>query len=96
MRPPSTASSASRAALTLECAVTGPRVCAICPGWVATPPVANWMERDKEVAGGIIRQTPRGHSGVPHVIAAAVLWLCSHATSYAVGAILAVDGGYMA
>jgi NAD(P)-dependent dehydrogenase (short-subunit alcohol dehydrogenase family) len=54
------------------------------------------MKRDKEVAAGIIRQTPRGHGGVPHEIAAAVFWLCSDAASYAVGAILAVDGGYMA
>jgi NAD(P)-dependent dehydrogenase (short-subunit alcohol dehydrogenase family) len=80
----------------LECAKSGPRICAICPGWVDTPPVANWMKRDRDVADAILRQTPRGRIGDPDEIAAAVLWLCSNAASFAVGTILAIDGGYMA
>jgi len=80
----------------LEHAAKGPRICAICPGWIDTPPVANWMKRDADVAAAIVRQTPRGRLGRPDEIAAAVLWLCSDAASFAVGTILAVDGGYMA
>ena len=80
----------------LEQAAKGPRICAICPGWIDTPPVANWMKRDKAVAADIIRQTPQGRLGDPDEIAAAVLWLCSDAASFAVGTVLAVDGGYMA
>jgi NAD(P)-dependent dehydrogenase (short-subunit alcohol dehydrogenase family) len=80
----------------LEHAAKGPRICAVCPGWVDTPPVFNWMKRDKRVASDIIRQTPRGRIGNPNEIAEAVLWLCSDAASFAVGAILAIDGGYMA
>jgi len=80
----------------LECAKDGPRINAICPGWIDTPPVANWMKRDKEVAAGIIQQTPQGRLGTPEEIAAAVLWLCSAGTSFAVGTVLAVDGGYLA
>ena len=80
----------------LECAATGPRICAICPGWINTPPVANWMKRDREVAAAVVKQTPRGRIGEPDEIAAAVLWLCSGAASFAVGTVLAVDGGYMA
>lgn len=80
----------------LECAKSGPRIAAICPGWIDTPPVANWMKRDKTVAAEILRQTPRGRIGDPDEIAAAVLWLCSEGASFAVGTILAVDGGYMA
>jgi NAD(P)-dependent dehydrogenase (short-subunit alcohol dehydrogenase family) len=80
----------------LECAKSGPRICAICPGWVDTPPVANWMKRDRNVADAILRQTPRGRIGDPDEVAAAVLWLCSNAASFAVGTILAIDGGYMA
>jgi NAD(P)-dependent dehydrogenase (short-subunit alcohol dehydrogenase family) len=79
----------------LEYAATGPRICAICPGWVATPPVANWMRRDKTAAVAISRQTPRGRIGDPDEIAAAVLWLCCDAASFAVGTVLAIDGGYM-
>jgi NAD(P)-dependent dehydrogenase (short-subunit alcohol dehydrogenase family) len=80
----------------LEHAVQGPRICAICPGWIDTPPVAGWMKRNKEVAQAIIKQTPRGTIGEPDEIAAAVLWLCSDAASFAIGTVLAVDGGYMA
>ena len=80
----------------LEYAATGPRICAICPGWIDTPPVANWMKRDEAVAAAIVRQTPRGRIGDPEEIAAAVLWLCSEAASFAIGTILPVDGGYMA
>jgi NAD(P)-dependent dehydrogenase (short-subunit alcohol dehydrogenase family) len=44
----------------LEHAASGPRICAVCPGWINTPPVANWMKRNKDVAQEVIRQTPRG------------------------------------
>jgi NAD(P)-dependent dehydrogenase (short-subunit alcohol dehydrogenase family) len=80
----------------LECAKSGPRIAAICPGWIDTPPVANWMKRDKKIAAEILRQTPRGRIGDPEEIADAVLWLCSDGATFAVGTVLAVDGGYMA
>jgi NAD(P)-dependent dehydrogenase (short-subunit alcohol dehydrogenase family) len=80
----------------LEHAARGPRICAVCPGWINTPPVANWMKRDRDVAQAVIRQTPRGKIGSPREVAAAVLWLCSDAASFAVGTVLAIDGGYMA
>jgi NAD(P)-dependent dehydrogenase (short-subunit alcohol dehydrogenase family) len=54
------------------------------------------MRRDKQVAAAIVKQTPRGRIGDPAEIAAAVLWLCSDSASFAVGTVLAVDGGYMA
>jgi NAD(P)-dependent dehydrogenase (short-subunit alcohol dehydrogenase family) len=34
----------------LEHAASGPRICAVCPGWINTPPVANWMKRNKDVS----------------------------------------------
>jgi NAD(P)-dependent dehydrogenase (short-subunit alcohol dehydrogenase family) len=80
----------------LEHAACGPRICAVCPGWINTPPVANWMKRDSRVAQAIVRQTPRGKIGSPDEVAAAVLWLCSATSSFAVGTVLAIDGGYMA
>src|SRR5262245_22833743 len=30
----------------LEHATDRPRICAVCPGWIDTPPVRNWMKRD--------------------------------------------------
>lgn len=80
----------------LEHAAHGPRISAICPGWINTPRVGNWMKRDKNIAKAIIGQTPRGEIGSPDEIAAAVLWLCSVASSFAIGTVLAVDGGYTA
>ncbi|MBI3503998.1 MAG: SDR family oxidoreductase [Proteobacteria bacterium] len=80
----------------LERAKTGPRICAICPGWIDTPPVAGWMKRDARVAAEIVRQTPQGRLGRPDEIAQAVLWLCSDAASFATGGVFAIDGGYMA
>jgi NAD(P)-dependent dehydrogenase (short-subunit alcohol dehydrogenase family) len=54
------------------------------------------MKRDRDVAKAILQQTPRGRIGDADEVAAAVLWLCSDAASFAVGTILAIDGGYMA
>lgn len=35
----------------LEHARGGLRICAICPGWIATPPLTSWMKRDRASAG---------------------------------------------
>ena len=80
----------------LEYAATGVRITAVCPGWVATPPVTRWMERDAKVAAAIVGQTPRGRIASADEIANAVLWLCLDAASFMIGSPLVVDGGYMA
>ncbi|MBS0223918.1 MAG: SDR family oxidoreductase [Proteobacteria bacterium] len=80
----------------LEHAVSGPRITAICPGWVDTPPVAAYMRRGDSTAAEIIRQTPRGKIASPREIADSVLWLCSDAASFMIGSPLVIDGGYMA
>ena len=80
----------------LEHATSGLRITAICPGWVETPPIANWMRRDAATADEIIRQTPHGKIAAPSEIANAVLWLCSSAASFMIGSPLVIDGGYMA
>jgi NAD(P)-dependent dehydrogenase (short-subunit alcohol dehydrogenase family) len=80
----------------LEHAANGPRICAVCPGWVDTPPVGKWIKRNKKVGAAVLEQTPRGRIGDPQEIAEAVLWLCSNAASFAIGTVPTVDGGYMA
>jgi NAD(P)-dependent dehydrogenase (short-subunit alcohol dehydrogenase family) len=80
----------------LEHAATGPRITAICPGWVDTPPIASLMRRNDATAAEIVRQTPRGKIGSTREIADGVLWLCSEAASFMIGSPLIVDGGYIA
>lgn len=79
----------------LEQAATGPRITAVCPGWIDTPAIARHMN-DPKAAAEILRQTPRGRIGSPHEIADGVLWLCSDAGVLVIGSPLVLDGGYMA
>ena len=73
----------------------GVRVNAVAAGVIDTPmtaPMASLPElRDAE-----LRHIPMGRFGDPHEVAAAVLWLSSRQASYVTGAVLAVDGGYLA
>jgi NAD(P)-dependent dehydrogenase (short-subunit alcohol dehydrogenase family) len=80
----------------LQYASTGVRITAISPGWVATPPIAEWMAADPRFAARITSLTPRGKIATPEEIADAVLWLCSDAAAAMIGSPLIVDGGALA
>ncbi|MFC1525870.1 glucose 1-dehydrogenase [Candidatus Latescibacterota bacterium] len=72
------------------------RVNAVCPGWIRTPPVEGYMEREPAAEQEVLDQEPIGRLGEPDEVAAAVLWLCSDAATFMVGHAMPVDGGYMA
>jgi len=72
------------------------RVNAVCPGWIETPPVENYVRRTPEAQQEILDQEPIGRLGKPEEVAEAVLWLCSDGASFVLGHPMAVDGGYMA
>jgi len=74
----------------------GIRVNAVCPGWIRTPPVQGYMDREPAAQQEVLDQEPIGRLGEPEEVAEAVLWLCSEAGSFMVGHALPVDGGYMA
>lgn len=80
----------------VEYAARGIRVNAVCPGVVDTPMFADLLERSPEAMNGVRRDQPIERLGRPEEIAAAVLWLCSPAASFVVGAALPVDGGFTA
>lgn len=80
----------------LEHAKDGVRITAICPGWIGTPPVENFIRKNAVVGAQIIAQEPIGRLGTTAEVANGVLWLCSEAASFMVGSPLVLDGGYMA
>ncbi|WP_328978671.1 glucose 1-dehydrogenase [Streptomyces canus] len=77
----------------LEYAASGIRVNAVCPGIVDTEMIQRFAESTPGGRDALIADEPIGRLGTPDEIAAAVLWLCSDAASFATGHALVVDGG---
>ncbi|MBN1673011.1 MAG: SDR family oxidoreductase [Kiritimatiellae bacterium] len=71
------------------------RVNCICPGWIPTPINRNCWQ-DPERRAQIEQMHPMGRMGTPEEIAAAVAFLASDDASWITGAVLPVDGGYLA
>jgi NAD(P)-dependent dehydrogenase (short-subunit alcohol dehydrogenase family) len=73
----------------------GIRVNAVAPGWIATP-LTNALREDLERSRPIVARTPMARWGTPEEVAGAILYLASPAARFVTGAILVVDGGYLA
>jgi NAD(P)-dependent dehydrogenase (short-subunit alcohol dehydrogenase family) len=69
------------------------RVNAVCPGIIDTEMMDRVTGDTPEGRQEVIAQEPIGRMGTPEEIAAAVLWLCSDAASFATGHAMVVDGG---
>jgi NAD(P)-dependent dehydrogenase (short-subunit alcohol dehydrogenase family) len=80
----------------LQYAPLGIRVNAVCPGTIATPMVDRMTSSGELNLDATLAVTPMARLGTGEEIAAAVLWLCSSASSYVTGVALPVDGGYTA
>lgn len=74
-----------------ECAPSGIRVNAVCPGVIETNMIKGSVFLD-EAALDII---PANRFGQPEDIAETVSWLCSESSSYITGKYLTVDGGWL-
>ena len=71
------------------------RVNAIAPGWIATALTATL--REPGGAGeAILARTPLGRWGDPEDLVGPALFLCSDGARFVTGAVLPVDGGYLA
>ncbi|MFT3688441.1 glucose 1-dehydrogenase [Paenirhodobacter sp.] len=72
------------------------RVNVVCPGITSTPMMKGITDNMPQGEAPMIAEEPIGRMGRPEEIAAAVIWLCSDAASFAVGTALVVDGGQTA
>ena len=82
-------------ALAHDLAPDGVRVNALAPGVFSTP-MTEATRQNPEAIGRFIAHTPLGRPGEPEELVGPVLFLVSSASSYVTGAMLAVDGGYLA
>ncbi|MCX7044885.1 MAG: SDR family oxidoreductase [Candidatus Sumerlaeota bacterium] len=85
----------------LECAKSGVRVNAVCPGVIRTPMIERMIARAPEgerpkAEAQMASRSPMGRMGAPEEVAAAVIWLCSPAAGFVTGAALPLDGGFVA
>jgi len=76
-------------------ATDGIRVNAVAPGWIATELTRPLVE-DAARSAPILSRTPMNRWGEPGDVGGAVLFLLSDAARFITGAILPVDGGYLA
>ena len=79
--------------LAVEWAQRGIRVNAVAPGTIATEAV---VELPEEYIAPMRETHPIGRLGEPAEVANAILFLASDEASFVTGAILSVDGGYLA
>ncbi|MGI4849672.1 MAG: SDR family oxidoreductase [Janthinobacterium lividum] len=78
----------------VEYAARGIRVNAVCPGVFDTPMLSGMKDAKPEIMEEIVKSQPIGRICRPEELAAAVLWLCSPASTFVIGSGLVVDGGF--
>jgi len=74
----------------------GIRVNAICPSIARTPMGESVYAAQPEIEKARLEVHPMGRMVEPEEVAQAVIWLCSDASSFVTGHIMAVDGGFLA
>jgi NAD(P)-dependent dehydrogenase (short-subunit alcohol dehydrogenase family) len=83
-------------ALAVEWATRDVRVNAIAPGVIATPMVAQQVDREPDFYVAFRKKHPVGRFGTTDELVGPALFLASDAASFVTGHILTVDGGYVA
>ncbi len=80
----------------MEYAEYGLRINVICPSHARTSGLEQLFELRPESEADFIAQAPMGRIAAPEEVAEGALWLCSDASSFVTGHVLAVDGGFLA
>ena len=79
----------------LEYARQGIRVNSVCPGAIKTPMIERFTHHERAQSDALVERHPMGRMGEPEEIAETIVWLCSDASSFITGQLLAADGGYV-
>ncbi len=82
-------------ALAIDLAPHNIRINTIAPGMIETPMI-DPVKEDKEGTAAMINRFPLKRIGRPEEISSVVLFLASDASSYMTGAVINVDGGWLA
>ncbi len=85
----------------LEYAKKNIRINAICPGVIRTPLIESLLPRAPEderakIEAQFAARSPMARMGTSEEVAEAVVWLCSGEASFVNGALLPLDGGFLA
>jgi len=80
----------------LEYASEGVRVNCLCPGVIETPMVERFVEGDAERRQQLEALEPLARFGRPSEVAELALFLASDRSSFITGAVIPVDGGFVA
>jgi NAD(P)-dependent dehydrogenase (short-subunit alcohol dehydrogenase family) len=86
-------------AMALDHGPDGIRVNAVCPGYIGTPLMEQWLEtvEDREAAmREVLKWHPLGRIGIPADVAEAVYFLASESAEFISGTSLIVDGAMIA
>ena len=78
----------------LEYAEYGLRINVICPS-ARTPMLEQMFELNPQAEADFIDQMPMGRIAAPEEVAEGALWLCSDASSFVTGHVLAAEGGIL-
>ncbi len=82
-------------AAAIECAKSGIRVNAVCPGVIETP-MGDRLFGEPDVQKWALGFHPIGRFGKPLEVAEGVVWMCSNSASFMTGQALVLDGGFLA
>jgi NAD(P)-dependent dehydrogenase (short-subunit alcohol dehydrogenase family) len=80
----------------LEYAAQGIRVNCLCPGVIDTPMVQRFTQANPEMLGALTQMEPVGRLGRAREVAELALFLASDRSSFITGAVIPVDGGFVA